>query len=403
MYDCIIIGAGPAGLMAAIEASKNNKVLLIERNSKPGRKLLLTGGGRCNLTNLKTANEFLEVVEYNKKYLYSSINRFGPQDVYNYFIENGVPLKEERNNEIFPVSNKADDILQALLKNTSEVEFKYNESVIEIHNGDIKEVLTESGTYLTKNVIIATGGASYKETGSEAHHMSFARQLRQPTKDLFPAETSIILKDNPDLAGTSIDEVEVKYLKRKTTGNLMFTHKGLSGTSIMKMSEHIYLNDNKNIVIDLIPNIDALELDNLIISFDQEKEVAKFLNTLFTKRFSNHIVTKLNLHKKIKALGKNEILNLINFIKAMPFEVDRVEDLDKAYVTGGGIDLNHINTTTMESKINKGIYFVGEALDIHGPIGGYNITLALSTGYVAGSAIGKSHPNKKYSNDIFSC
>lgn len=389
MYDVIIIGAGPAGMMAASIASQNNKVLLIEKNSHPGKKLLITGGGRCNVTNLKSNRDFLELIEYNKKYLHSAISKFGPSDIYNYFINNNVPLKEEKDNQIFPVSNKANDILNALIKNTSKVEFKYQESAKKIINNELIEVITNKANYLTKKLIIATGGASYPETGSTGDHLNFAKLLNQPIKALFPAETSIILEEPNELAGTAINEVVVKFLKRKTSGNLMFTHQGLSGTAIMKMSEHLYLNSEKKISIDFLPNYSKAELFDLILNFEAEKELSSFLHTLFTKRFTEYLIDKLQINKKIKSIHKSEIIKIVDFLKDMPFLVSRVEDLDKAYVTGGGIDLNYIDTTTMESKINKNIYFVGEALDIHGPIGGYNITLALSTGHLAGSSISK--------------
>jgi len=385
MYDCIIIGAGPAGLMAAVQA-KGQKLLIIEKNSKPGKKLLITGGGRCNLTNLKSNQDFLNTVNYNKKYLYSAINKFGPYDIYDYFENNGVPLKEEVDNQIFPISNKAIDVLNALLKNIT-AEFKYEESVIKIKNGDIKEVMTDKGRYQAKKIIIATGGVSYPETGSSGDHLTFAKDLNQPIKDLFPAEASIILKDNPELAGTAIKKVTIKYLKQKTHGNLMFTHKGLSGTAIMQMSEHIYLSDNKEIQIDLIPDLEVEEFNDLMTNFDQEKQLSSFLNTLFTKRFSEYLITKIGFNKLIKSINQIEIKRIGDLLKNLPFIVDKVEDIHKAYVTGGGIDMNYLDTTSMESKINPGIYFAGEALDIHGPIGGYNITLALSTGYLAGSHI----------------
>lgn len=380
MYDCIIIGAGPAGLMASTKIDNYKKVLIIEKNLSAGKKLLITGGGRCNVTNLKSNNDFLNEIDYNKKYLYSAINTFGPHDIYNYFEDNGVLLKEEEDNKIFPVSNKSKDILDVLLKN-SNADINYDEEVINIKQG---EVVTNKSVYKTKNIIIATGGSSFKHTGSTGDNMKFAKMLNQPTTELFPAEVGVILKESNELAGTAIENVLIKYLDKESTGNLMFTHKGISGSAIMKLSEHIYKNDNKNIVVDLLPNINSEELIDIIENYDREKELVSLLYEYFTKRFSNYLINQLNLNKKIKQLTKQELTSIVNILKRLPFEVERVEEMDKAYVTGGGIDLNYINTSTMESTINKNIYFVGEALDIHGPIGGYNITLALSTGYLAG-------------------
>ena len=387
MYDCIVIGAGPAGLMAAITASQDNRVLLIEKNASPGKKLLITGGGRGNLTNLKGMHEFLDEVSYNKKYLYSAISKFGPRDTYNYFVDNNVPLKEEAANQIFPVSNKANDILTALLKNTEKVEFRYLETVQKIVKNEEFEVITDKANYRTRNVIIATGGASYPNTGSTGDHLNFAKMLGQPVIPLFPAETSILLNEVNDLAGTAISDVVIKYLNKQTTGNLMFTHQGLSGTAVMKMSEHLYLNSEKTIKIDFLPAKTEAELYDFIAEYDAEKELLNCLSSLFTKRFSAYIITQLGFNKKIKSLNKSEIIKTVSLLKNMLFSVKAVAPLEQAYVTGGGIDLNYIDTTTMESKLNKNVYFVGEALDIHGPIGGYNITLALSTGHLAGSSI----------------
>ena len=398
MYDVIIIGTGPAGLMAAIQASKNNKVLVIEKNSKPGRKLLITGGGRCNVTNLKSNNNFIEQIDHNKKYLYSVINRFGPENIYNFFIQNNVALKEEKENQIFPVSDNSNDILNALLKNIDPKIINYNETVTEIiyKTNNIK-VITNKDTYLTKKLIIATGGSSYKNTGSTGDHIILAKMLKQPITDLYPAETGIILNNKHDLAGISLNEVIVSFNKKEFTGNLIFTHRGLSGTSIMKASEHIYLNNIKNIFIDLLPDISKDNLINLINTYNREKELGTFLNEYLPKKLSNYIISKCNFPNniKIKNLNKTQIIEFINNIKNCIFNVKEVCSIDEAYVTGGGINMKYINSTTMESTINKGVYFAGECLDIHGPIGGYNITLALATGYVAGTNVGANNYEKK--------
>lgn len=386
MYDVIIIGAGPAGLMSAVKINKNIKGLIIEKNSKPGKKLLITGGGRCNLTNLKTNSEFLNQIEHNRKYLYSVINNFGPYDIYNYFTNNGVPLKEEKENQIFPVSDKSVDILNALLKNINcPMNFKETVCKIVYKEQNIK-VITNNNSYITKNLIIATGGASFKNTGSSGDHMRFSRMLKQPTIDLYPVEGSIILKHLPNLAGISIDNIKVSFNKLNYYGNIMFTHKGLSGSSIMRACEKIYLNKITKIYIDFLPDINKENLYNLIYNYDRNKEISTFLNEYFPKRFSNYIIFASNTKKesKIKNLTKSQILELIKIIKEREFIIDKTCSINEAFVTGGGIDLKYINTKTMESTINKGIYFVGECLDIHGPIGGYNITLALSTGYAAG-------------------
>lgn len=392
MYDVIIIGSGPSGMMTSIVASEKNKVLLLEKNKISGKKLLITGGGRCNLTNLKTNREFINEVEYNKKYLYSTINNFGPKEICDFFNNFGVKLKEEKDNNIFPVSNKATDILSALLICMKKVDIKYEEEVINIKIKDeFKEVISNNGKYIAKNVIIATGGSSFRETGSTGDNMKFAKMLNQPTIKLFPAETSINVKENfTELAGTAFEEVKLKYLKKNKVGNLIFTHKGISGSVVMKMSEFVYLNDSKQLFIDFFPKNTVDELIDNLNCFDREKEVSTFLSQFFSKKFSNYIVKKYNLVGKIKSYNIKSFNNLFQNLKYFELEASGVGNIDKAYVTGGGIDLNYIDSKTMESKINKGIYFVGESLDIHGPIGGYNITLALSTGYTAGLNLNNS-------------
>ena len=387
MYDCIVIGAGPAGLMSAITASKKGRVLLLEKNSKAGVKLLLTGGGRCNVTNLKNVNEFLVEVDYNNKYLYSALSKFGPYEIVDYFINRGVFLKEENDNRMFPKSNKAIDILNALLSDLNNVEVKYDEAVNKLECDDLNTVITTKNVYKAKCVVIATGGVSYKQTGSSGDHLEFAKGLKQPIKSVFPAEVGVILKEKNDLAGTAIDFVNVYFDDKRTSGNLMFTHNGLSGESIMKMSEHIYKGNNKFIEIDFFPNLSDNELLNSLESWNRDKELVSWLNNYFTKRFSTYLIDNYFVNRKVKQMTKNDKTLLIKKLRKFAYEVDNVVSIDRAYVTGGGIDLDFINSSTMESKINKGIYFVGEALDIHGPIGGYNIILALSTGHLAGSSI----------------
>ncbi len=368
MYDVIIVGAGVSGLMLANQLKTKN-YLILEKNSTAGKKLLLTGGGRCNLTNLKSNTDFLNNINHNKKYLYSTINFFGPTEIYNYFKK--INLKKETDDQIFPVSNKAGDVLHHLIKN---IKINYNEEVIDINiKEDYKEIITNKNIYKTKNVVIATGGLSYPQTGSDGFYKKVCQKINQPVTKTFPAETGIILEKNYDLAGTSFDTVKIKNLKSE--GNLMFTHKGLSGTSIMNVSGEIYLKQIKEITIDFLPQVTNFEQIN------QELSVTTLLNNYFSKKFTNYLLQMANIenNKKIKQINKKALEKLYNLIKNQTFKIKKVNDINIAYVTGGGVDLKQIDTKTFESKTNKGFYFIGECLDIHGPIGGYNITLALST------------------------
>ncbi len=385
IYDVIIIGLGPAGLMAAATITRGS-VLVLEKNESPGKKLLITGGGRCNVTNLKSNNDFVNNLSQNKKHFYSAINNFGPKDVYDYFINNGVQLIEEEHNKIFTKSGKASDILNALLKNIKH-EIKYNEEVLAIQNDTIKIIKTKNTEYKCKKLIIATGGVSYPITGSTGDHLKFAKTLNQAVTELYPAESAIILKDNLNLAGTAINNVTVTHNKFQTEGSLMFTHKGISGESIMKISEYIYNSENKEIHIDFLPNIDYNELNNRF-TVNREKLIIDYFKKYYSKKFIGFLLNE-DINLKFKNLTKTQTEDLINKLKNYKFQVSSLESIEKAYVTGGGIDMKYINSSSMESLTNKNIYFIGETLDIHGPIGGYNITLALSTGYLAATHINR--------------
>lgn len=387
MFEVIIIGAGPAGLMAGIMSGK--KTLIIEKNDIAGKKLLITGGGRCNVTNNKENREFLNQIEHNKKYLYSTINNFGPKEIINFFETHNVSLKEEEDGKMFPKANKSFVIKEALL-NAYKGKINYNEDVEKIiKENDYYIVITNKNEYKTQKLVIATGGSSYKITGSTGDNLKFAKMLKQPVTEIYPAEIGVKLKEPTDIPGQSIDNVIVKADKRKKEGNLLYTHTGLSGSSIMLISEYIFKDKINEIEIDLLPKYNEEEIKNILNNYDRNKEVHTFLEQYFSKRFSEYLLNYINLEKniKIKQLNHKELNKLVETIKHIKYNVKNNEKIDLAYVTAGGIDLKYINTKIFESTINKNLYFVGEALDIHGPIGGYNITLALSTGYSAGVSL----------------
>lgn len=388
MYDVIVIGAGPAGMMASITASVNNKVLLIEKNDKIGKKLSLTGGTRCNLTNLKSVNDFIKEIPVNNKFLYSSLNTFGPEDIYNYFTNLGVDLKVEDEDRVFPVSNKSQTIIDALYNELvkNKVTINLNEKVLNILiNGDIKKVITDKGTYETKKLIIATGGKSYSETGSTGDGYNFAKMINQPVTKLYPADTYLITKEKFPLAGITIESAIIKLNKKEVTGSVLFTHLGLSGPGIFKISEEVYKElENKKVVtitIDLVPSHKKHELLDRLNSYNPKKEINTFLREYLPKNLVDYINKDNSKIGEISKIKKDEIIT-----KFKEFKVDIKETgpLSRSLVTGGGVDLKYINPKTMESTINKGIYFCGEVLDIHGHTGGYNITIAISSGYVAG-------------------
>lgn len=400
MYDTIIIGAGPSGMMSSIKASEaKQKVLLIEKNNKLGKKLELTGGTRCNLTNLKRNDDFIKEIPVNNKFLYSSLNQFGPQDIYNYFSSYGIPLKIEDNDRVFPKSNKSQTIIDVLHKKliSNNVEIHLNEKVKSIinHSKDNKEIITDKGVYRTKKVIIATGGKSYPQTGSTGDGYIFCENLNQPITKLYPAETFLIIKDKLPLAGITLDDVVIKLDKYEVSGSLLFTHQGISGPDAFKISEKVYqsLKEKKNatITIDFIPNYTEEELLKMLNNYDSKKELNSFVKLYLPKKLSDYLINEEDAKKKVSLLSKEKKKTIINNIKKYPLEIKSTGSIEQSFVTGGGVDLKYINPKTMESIKNPGVYFVGELLDIHGHTGGYNITIALSTGFAAG----QDQKNKK--------
>lgn len=386
-YNTIIIGAGAAGLMSANQL-ENKNFLILEKTNYPGQKLLLTGNKRCNLTNLKTPKEFISNIQYNQKFLYSTINNYTPQDIYNYFNEY-IPLKEESNNKIFPKSDKSTDILNVLLKNIEE-KIIYNEEVLSISPiNNLINIKTNNNEYITKNLIVATGGTSFKQTGSTGDIIKFAKSLEIETIPFFAAETGIILEEKIDLAGNSIDLVEINIDKIKTSGPLIYTHTGLSGESIMNISGYINCNKIKEITIDLLPskNIENIKQE---LELNREKELVTYLKKYYSTKISNQLINEIKLTNRIiKTLTHKEIESFINNIKAHKYKILKTNSIESAYVCGGGVKLNEVNTKTFQTLKYPNIYIVGEALDIYGPIGGYNLTLAFSTATNAALSINK--------------
>lgn len=391
MYDVIVIGAGPAGMMAGISAAYNNKkVLIIERNSKAGKKLLLTGGSRCNLTNYKDANSFIKEIPVNGKMLYSTLNNFGPFDIYAFFESKGVKLKIEDNDRVFPVSNNAADILKALIDELelNKVQVKYSQKVINLkRDNDVYIVQTTSETHKALNVIIATGGLSYPKTGSDGAGYKLTNQR---VTGLYPAETYIETKEVHGISGLTLNEATLKYQNKKYTGALLFTHKGITGPVVFKVSEFVYhdLKVNPIIEIDLVPSLSEGQIRIRIGEYDGKKEVKSFVKEFLVGKLADYVLKRsgVNPSKKIAEVSKQEINDLIKLFKYMTFTVTRTGSLNEALITGGGIDLKLIDTKTMESKINSNIFYAGEILDFHGHMGGYNLTIAFSTGYTAGKS-----------------
>lgn len=401
MIDCIIIGSGPAGLMAAnvLEENKTN-YLILDKNATLGRKLLITGGSRCNVTNKYGVDEFINQLKIkNKRFLYSTLSSFGTKDVKKFMNNHGVELSLEKEYQYFPKSSKSQDIIDALSNNIGSKNIKLNTKVEAIEElGDNYLVKTNRQDFITKNIIIATGSKSYPKTGSTGDGVLWGREFNHKIIPFYPAETHIysnFVKRNKEyLQGISLNNCEITISNQKRTyeGSLIFTHFGLSGPLIQNISELIYtelLNNEVELTIKLTNWIEP-EIDKLFTSKEnQNKRIIRILEKLTIRRLAKFVITSLKIEedKLVASISKLEKRKIYDMLLRFKVKIDRVESIENAYVNGGGISTNEINPKTMESKLNKGLYFVGETLDVHGPIGGFNITIALSTGYTAASNI----------------
>jgi predicted Rossmann fold flavoprotein len=382
MYDVIVIGAGPAGIMTAINTSKKSlKTLLIDKNQDIGKKLKLTGGGRCNITNLKNNNELINKI-HNGKYLEKALDNFNAKDIVNYIKSLKIELIEEDNNRIFLKNGNINELIIALKKELKEVEMLFNTSVLEVTKE--KEVITDKGIYKARNIVIATGGSSYKQTGSDGSGYIFAKELGHKITDIYPSETYLVTREKHNLDGISI-EATASYDKYKEEGQVLFTHFGLSGPAIMNISEKVArdIKNNNIINIDLLPKIAKEELLESLNNYSSKLEIKTWLKQYLNDKLTKYILKDLE-HIKIASISKINKNNIIDKIKNLSLEITKTGSIEEAIVTSGGIYLNEVDTNTMESKLVNNIYFVGEVLDLHGPVGGYNLTIAFTTGYLAG-------------------
>ncbi|MDD4547829.1 MAG: NAD(P)/FAD-dependent oxidoreductase [Bacilli bacterium] len=397
MYDVIVIGGGPSGMMASIMAATNNKkVLLLEKNNKLGKKMLITGGGRCNVTNMKKLSNFYKELPVNHHFLKYSLNVFGPKQIYDYFTSLGVQLKVEDNDRVFPVGDDSSLIVNALISELERngVSVKYNTIVNTINkSSDGYTVDADESSFMTKNVIIATGSKSFPKTGSSGDGYNFAHKLNQPMTSLYPSQSPMRLKKPFPLSGITIDDVEIKLNGISKRGSLLFTHNGISGPSAYKISEYVYQEfqekSNVFISINFLPNMNYDKLISLLNSYNPKKEIKSFVRELLPARLADYLISisGINEINKIAVISNKDKNKLVSNILNLEVEVVNHFSIETSVVTGGGIDVKYINKETMESTISPGLYFTGELLDLHGSTGGYNITIALSTGYIAGVSI----------------
>ncbi|AIQ21910.1 NAD(P)/FAD-dependent oxidoreductase [Paenibacillus sp. FSL H7-0737] len=410
-FDVIVIGGGPSGLMASVAAAEHGaSVLLIDKGAKLGRKLGISGGGRCNVTNVKERDELISHIPGNGRFLYSAFDHFNNQDIIAFFEGLGIALKEEDNGRMFPVSDKASSVVSALINKVRGlgVQIMTDSPVSHViyEEGAVKGVQLGSGkTISSAAVIIATGGKSVPQTGSTGDGYPWAEAAGHTITELFPTEVPIISREewikSGELQGLSLRDVALTVWNPKGKkvifhrGDMIFTHFGLSGPIALRCSQFLRQvqrksgNDMVEMSIDLFPDLNLQEVESsLQDKLDQEpkKAIRNSLKGLLPERLIPLLLAKADLDGDITGhhVSKNGLHALAGILKRMPVNVHGTRSLSEAFVTGGGVNLKEIDPKRMESKLMQGLFFCGEVLDIHGYTGGYNITAAFSTGYTAG-------------------
>lgn len=404
MAKVIVIGAGPAGIMASISASKNHDVILLDGNDRVGKKLFITGKGRCNVTNVKDISEFFDYIYGNPHFLYSALYSYTNEDTISFFENQGIKLKAERGGRIFPVSDKSSDIIKGLsneLKN-SNVEVRLNSKVTNIISKDNRIVSVEinnSQKISGDHFIIATGGASYPLTGSRGEGQQFAKKLGHSIIDLKPSLVPIELDEDwlPELMGLSLKNISLNLLKNnkslyKDQGEMLFTRFGMTGPLVLKASRFIMDNSKYIAVLDLKPALEISELDKRI-----QKDFIKYQNKDFKNSLDDLLPQKIipliirlsciPEDKKVNVITKEERRNLVHTLKNIKMNIKGLRPLNEAIVTAGGVNTLEIDPSTMKSKIISNLSFAGEVIDVDAFTGGYNVQIALSTGYLAGTNI----------------
>ena len=402
MAKVIVIGAGPAGIMAAITAAENHKVLLIDGNEKIAKKLFITGKGRCNITNAKDIGDFFDYIPGNPHFLYSALYSFTNNDVIEMIENEGTKLKVERGGRVFPESDKSSDIIKALSKKLSKakVDIRLNSKVTDVffENDIIKSVEINGSERISADYfIIATGGASYPLTGSRGEGQVLAEKMGHKIIDLKPSLVPVELNGDwfKELMGLTLKNIKLDILDSKNKvkysnqGEMKFTSYGISGPIVLSGSRFIDYKDTYSISIDLKPSLDDKELDLRV-----QKDFKKYINKDFRNSLDDllpqkmiPLIIKLSMidpYKKVNEITKVERKNLVNAIKNIKGKVKGLRPLAEAIVTSGGVSTLEIDPSTMKSKIINNLSFAGEVIDIDAFTGGYNVQIALSTGYLAG-------------------
>lgn len=396
-----VIGGGPAGMIAsAVAALEGKKVVLFEKNDFLGKKLLITGKGRCNVTNNADISEFIKNVPVNGNFLYSAFYSFTNDDLIELLNSLGVETKVERGNRVFPVSDKAKDVVNALAKYVLDCGVKVIKvSAIKVmanEDGSKTVVLADKRAVKCDSVVIATGGVSYPLTGSTGDGYKFAKDLGHTITELKPSLVPLTVKEDyiGRLQGLSLKNISItlKSDNKKIYddfGEMLFTHYGLTGPVILSASSHMRKNASYKISIDLKPALDESALDKRVLrDFEnlKNKDFANSLDELLPKKLIPVIVELSGIppHKKVNEITREERKALVSLLKNMEFEISGFRPIKEAIITSGGINVKEINPATMESKIIPGIFFAGEIIDVDAYTGGFNLQIAFSTGYLAG-------------------
>ena len=413
MSHVIVVGGGAAGMFAAIVAAKNgHQVTLYEKNEKLGKKIFITGKGRCNITNAADMEELFDAVVTNSKFLYSSFYGYTNQNVIDFFEDAGVPVKIERGNRVFPISDHSSDVIRAWEREMKKVGVKVclNTEVksVEAEKGKFdKVVLKDTTTQTADACIVATGGLSYRSTGSTGDGFRFAENVGHKVTQCFPSLVPMETKEPwiCELQGLSLRNVEAKILDGKKElykdfGEMLFTHFGVSGPLIISASSYVgkkFMDKNGQkkeltLEIDLKPALTEEQLDQRVLRDFEENHNRQFKNAI-TKLFPTKLIPVMlelggiDPEKKVNSIEKEERKQFVHLIKHFRMTLTGLRDYPEAIITKGGVNVKEIDPGTMESKLVKGLYFAGEVLDLDALTGGFNLQIAWSTGYAAGNAI----------------
>lgn len=407
MAKVIVIGGGPAGMMASLAAADKHSVILIEKNEKLGKKLFITGKGRCNITNSKDISEFFDYIPGNPHFLYSSLYTFTNEDTMKFFERVGVKLKVERGERVFPESDKSSDIIAAFQKelHRKRVDVRLSSKVKKFicTNKNIEAVQLEDNTVIKGDYfVLCTGGVSYPQTGSSGEGHKYAKELGHSITKISPSLVPIEVKDTwvKELQGLSLKNVQLTILdsKNKTLfkefGEMIFTHFGISGPIVLSGSRVVTKGKDLKAIINLKPALSQEELDKRI-----QKDFAKYINKDFKNSLDDLLPKKLidtviklseiDPDKKVNLITREERKKLVHLLQNFTLEIKGLRPIAEAIVTAGGVSVKEIDPSTMKSRIINNLYFAGEIIDVDAYTGGYNIQIALSTGFLAGTNIGE--------------